>query len=226
MTSAAAVSSHDVSRPRIKRSRAPGPGPPHDQRVFAVVRVVAPADPARLEAELLVEADRGLVRDAHLERVAAACVARGDLEQALHQAAGDPAAAVLRRDRDVHHMPRVDVAGDDQVADELVPSARPRRGRSTTASRARPRTSSATTAWDTTCARSPRSRSGREASACGTRSSSERPVRVGDAHVDGLDELGRARSRVASRAWSRARGRCSSLSSGGTSPPASSSTSR
>ena len=44
---------------------------PHDQRVFSVVRVVAAADSSRAEAERLVEADRRLVRDAHLERVAA-----------------------------------------------------------------------------------------------------------------------------------------------------------
>ncbi len=93
------------------------------ERVFAVVRVVAPADSPGAEAELFVEPDRGLVRDAHLERVAAAGVPGRDLEQALHEPARDPLAAVLRRDRDVHHVPGVDVAGDDQVADELVPLA-------------------------------------------------------------------------------------------------------
>src|SRR5262249_55483720 len=39
---------------------------PHDQRVLAVVRVVAAPDAARPEPGTLVEPDRVLVRDAHL----------------------------------------------------------------------------------------------------------------------------------------------------------------
>src|SRR5262249_49908758 len=56
---------------------------------------------------------------AHLERVAAAAVARGQLEQPIEHGPRDPAAPVVGRDRDVHDVPRVDVAGDDEVADEL-----------------------------------------------------------------------------------------------------------
>src|SRR5205814_2689906 len=55
--------------------------PPHDEGVLAVVGVVAAADTAALEAELLVEPDRVHVRDAHLEGVAAAVVVRGQLEE-------------------------------------------------------------------------------------------------------------------------------------------------
>ena len=54
---------------------------PHDQRVFAVVGVVAAPQPAYLEAELLVEVDRIVVRNAHLERVAAALVVARQLEE-------------------------------------------------------------------------------------------------------------------------------------------------
>ena len=44
---------------------------PHDQCIFSVVSVVTASDAARCEAEALVEADRGEVRDAHLQCVAA-----------------------------------------------------------------------------------------------------------------------------------------------------------
>ena len=93
---------------------------PHDQRVLAVVRVVAAPDAASLEAEPLVERDRAVVRDAHLERVAAPAVARGELEQLVEQRRRDAAAAVVGCDGDVHHVPGVDVARDDQVAGELA----------------------------------------------------------------------------------------------------------
>src|SRR5262245_63141398 len=56
---------------------------PHDQRVLAVVGVVAAPDAPRLEAEPLVQRDRGRIRDAHLEGVAAARVVDGQGEQAL-----------------------------------------------------------------------------------------------------------------------------------------------
>src|SRR5205085_3162845 len=77
-------------------------------------------DAVAVEAELLVEPDRGPVGDAHLERVAAALVVGGQLEQPLEEPRRDPAALVLRVDGDVHHVPGVDIAGVDDVADELV----------------------------------------------------------------------------------------------------------
>src|SRR5262249_43984285 len=97
---------------------------PHDERVLAVVCVVAAPDAARLEAELLVEVDRVVVRDAHLEGVAAALVATGLLEEALEKRRRDAAPLVLRVDRDVHHMPGVDVARVDDIADEVGPLER------------------------------------------------------------------------------------------------------
>ncbi len=107
LTTAAAVSSQDVSIPRITASAACVA--PHDQRVFAVVGVVAAPQPACLEAELLVEVDRLLVRDAHLERVAAALVVARQLEEPFEQPRGDTASLVPGVDRDVHHVPRIDV---------------------------------------------------------------------------------------------------------------------
>src|SRR4051794_32061436 len=80
---------------------------PHDERVLAVVGVVAAADAARAEAHALVEPDRVRVRDAHLERVAAAALARCELEEAVEQRGRDPAPAVLRVDGEVHDVPRV-----------------------------------------------------------------------------------------------------------------------
>src|SRR5438128_4903025 len=91
---------------------------PHDQRVLAIVRVIAPTDPAWLEARALIQADRDLVRDTHLERVAAPALPRGQLEQVKEQHGRDLAPPVFRRDRDVHHVPRVDVPGDDQVPEQ------------------------------------------------------------------------------------------------------------
>src|SRR5581483_697351 len=69
---------------------------------------------------------------------------------------------------------------------------RPRthRGRSSSASRARSRTSNATTASDTSGARSPRSRQGRRCRAGGARvSSSDALLGVGDTQVKGLDRV-------------------------------------
>src|SRR4051812_13363260 len=91
---------------------------PHDQRVLAVVRVVAAPEAARAEAEALVEGDRLVVRDAHLERVAAAGVVGREVEEPLEQHCPYTPAAVLRIDGDVHHVPGVDVARDDEVADQ------------------------------------------------------------------------------------------------------------
>ena len=54
---------------------------PHDQRVLAVVGVVAAADALRLEAEPLVQADRADVRDADLEGVAAVGVVLRQVEE-------------------------------------------------------------------------------------------------------------------------------------------------
>ena len=120
VTRAAAVSSQEVSSPRITRRAVGARVAPHDQRVFAVVRVVPAPDPAALEAQLLVERDRALVRDAHLERVPAPSLAGGQLEQAPEQRRRDALAPVLGRNRDVHHVPRVDVARDDHVAHQLA----------------------------------------------------------------------------------------------------------
>ena len=202
-TSAAAVSSQDVSIPRISRRlgllalcrRPRDRVAPHDQRVLAVVRVVAAPDAAGDEAEPLVEPDRALVRDAHLERVAAALVRRGHLEEPLEQRPRDPAAAVLGVDGDVHHVPRVDVARDDRgsrPARRLASNA-PRRERAS-AWRARRRTSSATTASGTSsrsiCSIAPRSRSSSRRSSITRHASCLDGVR--DADVERLDELGRA----------------------------------
>src|SRR4051794_13435385 len=83
---------------------------PHDHRVLPVVGVVAAAEALADEAELLVEADRAVVRDADLEGVPAALVVAGELEHALEQARRDAAAAIVGVDGDVHDVPRVDVA--------------------------------------------------------------------------------------------------------------------
>ena len=73
VTTAAAVSSQDVSIPRISGSAALSSRvAPHDQRVFAVVGVVAAPNAAGDETELLVQRDRVEVRDPDLERVATA----------------------------------------------------------------------------------------------------------------------------------------------------------
>src|SRR5215207_10019965 len=93
---------------------------PHDERVLAVIGVVAATDSPSREAEALVELDRRIVRDSYLERVAAASVAGGELEEPLHQPRGDPLAPVAFGNSEVHHVPGVDVAGDDQVGDEAV----------------------------------------------------------------------------------------------------------
>src|SRR5688572_422864 len=103
VTSAAAVSSQDVSIPKIMWTASSRFGvlsgdrvAPHDQRVLAVVGVVAAPDAARDKAHRLVQLDRTLVGHADLERVAAALVRRGQLEEVVEQSASDPAAAVRR----------------------------------------------------------------------------------------------------------------------------------
>src|SRR5262249_8242858 len=62
--------------------------------------------------------DRALVRDADLKGVAAPGVVRRQIEEPLEEHRGDTAAAVVRIDGDVHHVPRVDVTRDDEIADE------------------------------------------------------------------------------------------------------------
>src|SRR5918992_1606346 len=83
---------------------------PHDEGVFAIVRVVTAPDAARLETEPLVERDRARVRHAHLEGVATPRVARRQLEQLVEEAAGDSLTPVGRVNREVHDVPRVHVA--------------------------------------------------------------------------------------------------------------------
>src|SRR5689334_22237926 len=115
-TSAAAVSSQEVSSPRITLVVRDGVANdrvlPHDQRVLAVVRVVAAPHASGAEAEVLVELDRAGVRDADLERVAAPRAAGGDLEEPVQQHRGDLLPPAGGRDGHVHHVPGVDVAGN------------------------------------------------------------------------------------------------------------------
>ena len=72
---------------------------PHDQGVLAVVRVVAAADAARLEAEPLVECDRARVRDAHLQRVPAPARRRSSARTGGRAGGGRDAAPSLGRER-------------------------------------------------------------------------------------------------------------------------------
>src|SRR5438128_8201392 len=67
-----------------------------------------------------------------------------------------------------------------------------RRGRARTAWQARSRTSSATTASGTSCARSPRSRRGRAAPGAAARRSSSALLRIGYPQVQRLDLIGGA----------------------------------
>ena len=94
---------------------------PHDQRVLAVVVVIAGTDAGRAEAEALVHVDRLAVGDPHLER-----------ERQLPAAPPRTAAAAagrrrrrrgLRRDGDVHQVPDLVVAGADHVAEQLLAGA-------------------------------------------------------------------------------------------------------
>src|SRR5436853_452413 len=75
------------------------------------------AQPGRAEREALVELDGRLVGAAHFERVLRAGVADA-LEQPLDQRSGDPSAAKVGVDGDVHDVPYAVVARADQVADE------------------------------------------------------------------------------------------------------------
>ena len=96
------------------------PGSPHDQGVLTVVGVVAAPDAAGLEPELFVELNRVRVRDAHLEGVAAATIVRRDVEQARQERGRDSRRLNSGATGDVHHVPGVDVARDEGVADELA----------------------------------------------------------------------------------------------------------
>src|SRR6266540_3549649 len=71
---------------------------PHDQGVFAIVGVIAAADPARAEAETLVQLDRALVRDSHLQRVAALARVFRQLEKLVEQRRRNASPAKSRSD--------------------------------------------------------------------------------------------------------------------------------
>ena len=157
---------------------------PHDQRVLAVVGVVAAAHAAALEAEALVQVDRARVRDAHLERVAAAAVVLRQLEQRLEQPRRDAAAAVVGVDGDVHHVPGVDVARVDDVADELVAleraeADRRRLGELGGEHRARPRRRVGALSRSPRCRRGRESESRRSSIATAVIGSAPRPGRGG-----------------------------------------------
>ena len=148
---------------------------PHDHCIFSVVSVVTTSDATRDEAEALVEGDRGEVRDAHLQRVAALGVVARHLEQPARaspwrsRAAG--ARGRRRRSSRATHR-RSATARDSRRA---ARRASRRRSRGSSASRARRRTSSATRASGTRRARSARSHRGRRARA-GAARSSRRPT--------------------------------------------------
>ena len=199
---------------------------PHDQRVLAVVRVVAAPQAARAETEALVEGDRLLVRDPNLERVAAPGVVGREVEQPLEQHRRDAAPALVRVDGDVHHVPGIDVAGDDQVADERA--VLPFRLERTEADRARLRE----------LAREHRARPRRRVRTALDLLDVEEVVERQSTQLDRrhrrfLSASGTRRysgsssstepGSPASAAWKRARGRCRSSSSGGTTAPRSSS---
>ena len=93
---------------------------PHDHCIFSVVSVVTTSDATRDEAEALVEGDRREVRDAYLQRVATLGVVAGHLEQPGKHRRRDPVPPVLGVDRDVHHVPRIDVPRQHQIPDELL----------------------------------------------------------------------------------------------------------
>src|SRR5215218_1373173 len=96
---AAQVSSQEVSiassRPGLIQALSfqPPSVQPHDQRVLAVVVVVARTDAGRAKPEALIHADRAVIGDPHLqsEREGAPRL----LDQAPHQQPGDPGAAAL-----------------------------------------------------------------------------------------------------------------------------------
>ena len=105
--SAAGTSSR---RPSQRRRRAP-----HDQRVLAVVLVVAPAHAGDAEAVALVERDRRLVGAAHLERELGARRRRAG-RAAASSAEAMPWRRSVGVDGDVHHVPDGVVARADRVA--------------------------------------------------------------------------------------------------------------
>ena len=105
---------HVLERPPQRRGRAP-----HDQRVLAVVLVVAPPHAGGAEAEALIQRDRALVGGPHLERELRARVV-DPLDQRRQQRGCDAAPAAARVDRDVHQVPDRVVARADQVADHRL----------------------------------------------------------------------------------------------------------
>ena len=152
---AAQVSSQSLSDVSIAQDQALKP---HDQRVLAVVVVVAATRPGGAEAESLVHRDRLAVRHPDLERERQ-LVARL-LEELPDQARwrSRRAGARARRRRSSDARPGRSAS---RPGSRAARRRRWRRGRCPTASRARARTSPATTASGTSAARSRSPRAGR-----------------------------------------------------------------
>src|SRR5579859_3151423 len=148
-STAAAVSSHEVSMPRMRtidgaRSRAGlvaalvplegGPVPfvallkrgfvdvagPHDDRVLAVVAVVALADADVFEPVLAVQRLGAAVGPAHLERDPPRAAPHRFGDQSDEQALPDPPPAALRRHCDRRHVRLVEDDPHPRVADHRV----------------------------------------------------------------------------------------------------------
>src|SRR5215218_3040421 len=123
-TTAAQVSSQEVSSARTRTTARRRLGAdrsglePHDERVLAVVVVVATAVPRGPEPESLVHRDRGAVGGPHFQRVAA--FGAGRLEELVDQLRRDPLTAPAGVYRDVHEVPDVSVARAHEIADEAV----------------------------------------------------------------------------------------------------------
>ncbi len=154
------------SRGRGCAYRSHGSVEPHDQRVLAVVLVVARTHSGRAEAEPLVHRDRRLVGDPHLEREGQAC--RLPPRPAWRSGRGR-----CRRGGAPGRRRRSSGARPGRSASR--PGSRPARhppsppGRSPTAWRARARTSPATRASGRSAARSRSPRAGRCRRAAGSR---------------------------------------------------------
>ncbi len=129
-------------------------GPPHDHRVLTGVVVVARPGAGGRGTRTARRAGSHRVRCAHLERVR--LVRTGAAEHLVEQRGRVAVAAARGIDGDVHQVPHVGVPGADQVTDDRVAAVacRSRPGTRWTASRARARTSPATTASETPGARS------------------------------------------------------------------------
>src|SRR6185312_1387741 len=101
----------------VERARQRGGRAPHDERVLAVVLVVAPAQAGGTEALAFVEVDRAEVGAAYLQREARVLLADARVELG-EQRRGHSAAAVIGVDGDVHDVPHGLVARADQVTGE------------------------------------------------------------------------------------------------------------